>query len=178
MFSSEPIFDFANRFEPTDQRAVSNRADLSGRRVPKFCTLDTPVKPTARTNARFVERFVARDVAWCHTPTHDQSPPLSAAQPACHNSRLPSSPSAIVAQSSSSAKKPLKRSMTFRTQSWRGAREGDGGRPTASDGRPKAVQARQAVKTTARPASAARKASEDHCAACFGRPHGRRGDAT
>ena len=158
MFSSEPILTFANRFEPTDQRAVSNRADFSGRRVPKIFTLDTPVKPTARTNARFVERFVARDVAWCHTPTHDQSPPLSAAQPACHKSRLPSSPSAIVAQSSSSAKKPLKRSMTFRTQSWR-ARGGWG----ATD------RERWEAKSGASTAS-----SEDHCAACFGRPQGKR----
>ena len=29
MFSSEPILKFANRFEPTDQRRVSRRADLS-----------------------------------------------------------------------------------------------------------------------------------------------------
>ena len=114
MFSSEPILTFANRFEPTDQSALSNRAYLSAEGVRKCFTLDTPVKPTAQQNARFVERFCRARRRVVHTPTHDQSPPLSAAQPACHNSRLPSSPSAIVAQSSSSGKKPLKRSMTPR----------------------------------------------------------------
>jgi len=49
MFSSEPILRLANRFEPTDQRALSNRTDLSGRRVANFFTHGTPVKSPARS---------------------------------------------------------------------------------------------------------------------------------
>ena len=49
MFSSEPILRLANRFEPTDQRALSNRTDFSGRKVAIFFTHGTPVKSPARS---------------------------------------------------------------------------------------------------------------------------------
>jgi hypothetical protein len=55
MFSSEPILKLANRFEPTDQRAVSNRADLSGRRVAKIFTHGTPVKSPRALDRAFHE---------------------------------------------------------------------------------------------------------------------------
>ena len=60
LFSSEPVLTCANRFEPTDQRAVSNRAYLSGPRVRKFFTLDTPVKPTAHTKRAICRAFPSR----------------------------------------------------------------------------------------------------------------------
>ena len=43
MFSSGPILSESVRFGPTGQRAVSERADLSGRRVANFLTHGTPV---------------------------------------------------------------------------------------------------------------------------------------
>ena len=60
MFSSEPILTFANRFEPTDQSALSNRAYLSAEGVRKFFTLDTPVKPTAHTKRATCRAFPSR----------------------------------------------------------------------------------------------------------------------
>ena len=60
MFSSEPILRFPNRFEPTDQRAVSNITYLSGRRVPKFFTHGTPVKSPARSRLCRMWGLVAR----------------------------------------------------------------------------------------------------------------------
>ena len=78
MFSSEPILTFANRFEPTDQSALSNRAYLSGRGVRKFFTLETPVKPTGHKTREWSRVSVARDVAWCthqRTISPHRSPP-------------------------------------------------------------------------------------------------------
>ena len=64
------ILKFANRFEPTDQRAGSNRTHhLSGRRVPNFFTHGTPVNPSQRAfSVRFTAFLSSSRAPSRHTP--------------------------------------------------------------------------------------------------------------
>ena len=100
MFSSEPILKNANRFEPTFQRGVSKRADLSGRRVANFLTHGTPVN---RSRPRIVEsgdcgclrhfdfcRFARRFLPRInHTNAPRRSPPRNHHVPAVVRHRRP-----------------------------------------------------------------------------------------
>ena len=79
MFSSEPIFSLANRFEPTDQSALSNRAYLSGRRGAEIFHPRHPGQTHCSHKTRDLSSVsVARDVAWCtrqRTISPHRSPP-------------------------------------------------------------------------------------------------------
>ena len=76
--------------------------------------------------------------------------------------RLPSPP-----------RKTRTKATTLTFERSRGAREGDGGRPSASDGRPKAVQARQAERHCADCIGCPQDKRKDHCVHCIPCPRGK-----